>query len=857
MAKPRKSKDAQTDSQLWIIGIGSSAGGLEAVRELAKNLPMDIPAAYVITQHLSPQYKSLLSTLIGRETEHTVEEITDGAEPVAGRIYVTPPNSDLVFKGGRLRLLKPDPELVSPKPSVDRFFFSLAEEVGERAVGIILSGTGSDGAKGMQLIRASGGITLAQDKESAKYDGMLSAAIETGCVDLVLSPLQMATHLANILSSSRDFEKLKTQMLPDSPLQDLLQLLLARTRVDFRDYKTSTIQRRISRRVLALGLENQEEYTKYCRANKEEIDTLFRDLLISVTRFFRDRSEFEALKQTFADIVDSNETGPIRIWVAGCATGEEVYSIAMLLAEAAGDLSKLRKGKVQIFATDIDRTALKIARRGAYSHAIADDVPKELLSKYFTEKRGNFVVVDEIKEIVLFSEHNVAQDPPFLNLNLICCRNVLIYFNTTLQRKVLAKMHFSLKAGGYLFLGTAETVSSAEELYRQTDSGARIFQTRYLSKTYSLPNESSNMRKSTRKKAVKELAEAPLSFESNAERVKLETIVGWLGENAVLVSSNHRILRVFGDLARFVSFNENTRLRLTLEMLNPALATEAKVLVSMALKHNERREGIEHVLDGKRNIGVKMVVFPMAGPELDDGAVLLMFVETEIEEDVGDDADLAEGQMSVRIRKLEKEVVASRDAHRQITEELETSNEELQALNEELQAANEELQSANEELETANEELQSTNEELITVNEELHVNTSVLTDMTQEQAAIVDDMVMPMILVDSAIRIKTASQTAIDFFDIPDIEFNPHLSQIEVPKGFPNLPEQCDKAIRLGQTVLTDFEQKGVEHTLRIHPIVNSKSTVVGAALTIYNYEFLEQFIRKPASRNGNASARR
>jgi two-component system CheB/CheR fusion protein len=340
-----------------------------------------------------------------------------------------------------LRLVPHSEDLGKPKPSVDRFLVSLAHDRGDRSMGIILSGTGSDGAYGVQAVREAGGITIAQDDVSAKYDGMPSAAIATGCIDLVLRPSDIATHLHKILSSPRNLDQFRTDKGEVSPISGILQIVLARTRVDFREYKQSTVLRRIDRRMMALGIASVEDYVVYCRNEPREVDALFKDLLISVTRFFRDREEFDDLSGHIQDLVDGQRDRPLRIWVAGCATGEEVYSIAMMLAEAMGGASELVKSKTQIFATDIDRAALDYARQGQYSQGALLDVPKELADKYFIQQSEGVRVIEALRSVILFSDHNLCQDPPFLNMDLICCRNLLIYFSAKLEARVFARLH--------------------------------------------------------------------------------------------------------------------------------------------------------------------------------------------------------------------------------------------------------------------------------------------------------------------------------------------------------------------------------------------------------------------------------
>ncbi|MEL7184079.1 MAG: chemotaxis protein CheB, partial [Pseudomonadota bacterium] len=365
-----------------IVGIGASAGGLEAASLLVQNLPKDVGAAYVLAQHMSPNHKSLLSSLISRETHLPVIDLTkEDVIPTADTIYISQPNSDVVLENGKLGLRKQSGHHATPKPSADRLFNTLAQEMGERCVGVVLSGTGSDGSYGVQAIREAGGITIAQDVGTAKYDGMPASAVETGCVDLQLSPQQIGQHLAKIMSAPRDLDRFRRLNDEPTPLSDLMHILLARTGVDFRDYKENTVNRRIARRMTALGIESYDQYVEHCRASSDEVDALHKDLLISVTRFFRDYEQFEMLGDVLRAMADRKGEDPIRVWVAGCATGEEAYSIAILTAEALGGPAALARARVQIFATDIDARALEVGRAGIYPMTALGDVPEAYVEK--------------------------------------------------------------------------------------------------------------------------------------------------------------------------------------------------------------------------------------------------------------------------------------------------------------------------------------------------------------------------------------------------------------------------------------------------------------------------------------------
>ena len=823
------------EPELTIIGIGSSAGGLEAIRELVVTLPSELPVSYVVVQHMSPHHKSLMTELVARQADLIVKDVEDQTVPEPNVIYVTPPNTDVVYEDGCLRLKDPSPEPASPKPSVNRFLMSLADNHGEKSMAIILSGTGSDGAYGVQAIREVGGITIAQDTESAKYDGMPHAAVQTGCIDLILKPVEIGTHLGKILTSLRNFDSFRSKSAHDTPITGLLQILLAKTRVDFREYKQTTINRRIERRMLALGIHSQEDYTQFCRNNPEAVDDLFKDLLISVTRFFRDPDEFKELENLLPKLLEERESGPLRVWIAGCATGEEVYSIAMLLSEAFGGPDIDLRSRVQIFATDIDKNALKIARGGVYGAAALDDIPKELAEKYVIRQKDGIRMIDTLRNAALFSDHNVCQDPPFQNVDLICCRNLLIYFGNNLQQKVMSRFHYAMTPQALLFLGTAESVAGSDELFVQNRSSSHIFHKRKLVSPprvpYSMPNPSYTKR---RPKIPEEPARA-----QTTERQLFEALAQSLGKNSVLVTDDYSIVRVYGNISPFVEFDFKSNLKIHLDLLRSPLREEARSLITIALKNGEYRAGVRHLLAEKDDEEIRLDVYPVVAKDINERAALVVFTPVKVDKSTlvaADIKDLDEGVVAERIRYLESEVASTREALQQTIEELETSNEELQSLNEELQSTNEELQASNEELETSNEELQSTNEELITVNEELQVTASELIGRTGELTSVLESTPLAIIVVDSAFQIIQATKSAIEIFDIRRPLGSPHISQCALPEGFPSLAPICSEALQMGDIVEREFITKDSHVKLSCSPYFVENGQIQGATIVVTEF---------------------
>ena len=832
---------AKNENNLTIIGIGSSAGGLEAIRELVATLPTSLNVAYVIVQHMSPHHKSLMTELVARQTSLKVEDVKDGTAPKASVIYVTPPNTDIVYGDGKLQLLEPSTQVASPKPSVDRFLLSLADEHGENSMAIILSGTGTDGAYGVQAIREAGGITIAQDTESAKYDGMPMAAMQTGCIDLVLRPFEIGTHLQKILTSARDFDAFRQEASDAGPSSDLLQILLARTRVDFREYKHTTINRRIERRMLALGIEGHEEYTQFCRVNPNAVDALFKDLLISVTRFFRDRSEFEQLKEMLPALLEKNGNAPFRVWIAGCATGEEAYSIAILLAEALGGPSVHLKDKVQIFATDIDKDALEVARKGFYGLAALNDLPKDLSDRYFIQQNDGIRVIETLRSAILFSDHNVCQDPPFQKVNLLCCRNLLIYFGNALQHKVMSRFHYALTENSLMFLGTAETVAGSDEMFVQDNNSAHIYRRRSIRRSEHNAFANTRTLPKSRKIAAIPVREAQ---GHSTDRQMFEALALALGRNSVLVTDDYSIVRVYGNVSVYIEMNDTSNLKMHIDLLRRPFREEARSLVTLALKHGEHRTGVRHLLAEDDDAEIRLDVYPIIARDINERAALVVFTEVQIDRAKGAQVMLATSENVLendRIRLLEDEVATTREALQQTIEELETSNEELQSLNEELQSTNEELQATNEELETSNEELQSTNEELITVNEELQVTAAELSGRTGELMSVLETAPLSIMVLDTALQISQATNAAATMFNLARPVSTPHISQCVLPDSFPALGPICNDTLKLGEPIAKEFNSGGSRFKLMCSPFFDMRGQMKGVTMVISEFPGLAQ----------------
>lgn len=712
--------DASNNKKLVIIGIGSSAGGLEALRSLIPCLPDQKNIAYVIAQHMDPKHSSMLANILERDTELPIEELQNNQILQPGFLYIVPPGVHAYIRDGHIILQKATE--VGPKPSIDRFFLSLAEECGERAVGIILSGTGTDGAHGIHAIKAQGGITIAQQESTAKFASMPHAAINTGHVDLILAPENIGKKIPELIRYPRVLPEVTDEVGASDYLARIFRFVLEHTGVDFRDYKQSTIRRRIERRMAVHQLHDLVDYMNYIEKNPEERVELHKDILISVTAFFRDSKAFERLTRSFNTILDHNEK-EIRIWVPGCATGQEAYSIAILLSEFLG--KRLHSYNVQIFATDLDEEALLVARQGIYPKAAVEEVDKKLLEKYFIRQNDQWQLKPFIREMILFAKHDIVKDPPFSHLDLISCRNLLIYFNVGLQKRVFQAFHYALQPHGLLFLGKSETTGASDRLFSTVDLKERIYAKRPELKSF-LPHlgaVSVNGRIASRSSQdPKDPKRKPLS----PIDVLNKMVVGVYEPSCVLLDDNLEVTYIQGDTKRFLGFNEGRVGLNVCDLVHGELRHELRGIL-----YRSRRETGEVIRSRKirfevsgEQILVRLVALHAAeSPE--HGRFILLFDTQQVasDETVEQIVGAEDGR---RIEQLEGELREMRESLQTTIEELETSNEELQSTYEEAQSTNEELYTSTEELQTSNEELQSTNEELRTVNQEVAVKSAEL-----------------------------------------------------------------------------------------------------------------------------------
>ncbi len=750
-----------TGESFPIVGVGASAGGLEAFTQMLEGLPADTGMGFVFVQHLDPDHESALTQILSRVTSLPVSEITNGERVLPDHIYVIPPNAGLSISKGILKL-EPRKSTRLPQRPIDSFFESLAQDRRERAIGVVLSGTANDGTLGLEAIKAEAGITFAQD-DSAKYDGMPRSAVAAGCVDFILSPVEIAKELARIAqhplvvgqpsprlmeddgsgsltaepeASREGAEPRKGQVVPkDDGYKKILLLLRNHSRVDFSLYKPTTILRRITRRMVLNQQSTLEEYAGFLRGNANELDALYSDVLINVTSFFRNPESFDVLQhKVLPELLKQRGDGPLRCWVLGCSTGQEAYSIAIAFVEAAEKAPHARE--LQIFATDLNNTHLDKARLGLYGKSLTEDITPERLRRFFVEEGGGYRVSRTLREMVVFARQNLVADPPFSRMDLVSCRNLLIYLEPSLQKKAIPTFHYSLKAGGFLVLGASESVGGFTDLFEQVDKKHKIFSRKPgMTPAFQLPLQKERDEKPSSQTAPLPITQAGdvelpdgARGELNAQREADRITVNQFAPPAVLVNEELQVLQFRGSTGAFLEPPTGKATFDVLKLARKGLMLPLHSAINQAKKDNQtaRRENVRVNRNGKTS-AVNLEVIPLKN--LPERCFLVVFDEarktgrappsTKPVKSREEKALSTAKQGSSRVAELETEVSATREYFQSMQEQHETAHEQLQASSEELQSANEELQSLNEELETSKEELESANEELTTVNDEM------------------------------------------------------------------------------------------------------------------------------------------
>ena len=863
---PRAGKAARNNDSFPIVGIGASAGGLEAIKALLRGIPPDTGIALVFIQHLDPKHESLLTEILARSTKMPVHEVTDGMKVMPNNVYVIPPNVDLKIEQGVLHLHQRSFARGQHMP-IDVFLRSLAEDQKNKAVGIILSGTASDGALGLKAIKAEGGITFAQDEQSARYGGMPRSAVSAGAVDFVIPPESIARELERIgrhpyLASE---QAATAEMLPaDSreSLNEIFSVLHRAFGTDFSDYKSNTIHRRIHRRMVLHKLEDPESYLRYIRDHPEEVEALYQDILINVTSFLRDPATFEVLKsKVFPALLQNRPPDePIRVWIPGCATGEEAYSVAICLLEYLSE--KGASAPIQIFGTDVSQVAIEKARVGAYPKNISLDVSPERIRRFFTQIDGTYRIIKMVRDLCIFAQHDLTRDPPFSRVDLITCRNVLIYLNPVLQQRILSRFHYSLKPHGFIMLGSSEAVGSFGHYFQIVDKKSKIYSKRVTSARLRLElplkRHVSDRLATLEKKAPLEV-KPEFNALKEAERIVQSTYT----PAGVLINSEMEVLQFRGRTSPYLEPSPGAATLNLMKMAREGLLPVLRASIQQARRNNTpvRREDVRVKSNGQTK-SINLRVFPLRGDRSAEPFFLVVFEQRAREAeapargrgrsakkravDRGNQREMAD---------LRRELEATKDYLQSIVEEQETTNEELQSANEEILSSNEELQSTNEELETAKEELQSGNEELTTLNEELQNRNTEIAEINYDLLNLLSSIQIPLVMLSTDMHVRRFTPQAEAALNLTPSDIGRPLTDLRLSLEVPDLEERILRAI---DTVTADQmevqDRKGRWYSLWIRPY-KTENTIEGAILVLVDIDPLKRHAAEIAASKAQLEA--
>jgi two-component system, chemotaxis family, CheB/CheR fusion protein len=769
---------------LPIVGIGASAGGVEALEQFFRAVPADNGLAFVVITHLPHNRESMLSEILGRATRMPLVEARDGERVEAEHVYVLPPGAILTMREGRLRLRRTGAADHERAP-IDVFFNSLAEDQSEHAIGVVLSGGGHDGTLGIKAIKENGGLTIAQGSNVSRprFAEMPLSAVAAGFVDLELPVEDIPKRIIAYVRNWGAFDPEK----PGDALADIHNVLRSRTGHNFSDYKERTFQRRVQRRMQVVQTIKLEDYAERLQKDPEEVHALFRDLLIGVTDFFRDAGAFRSLENSVLSKLfeGKHADDEVRVWVAGCSTGEEAYSIAILLREQCEKL--FAPPKVQVFATDIDETAMGIARGARYPANLVKEVSPERLARFFVHEAGTYRVVKEVRDMCIFSTHSVIRDPPFSRLDLISCRNLLIYLKPTLQAQIIPLFHYSLRPGGFLFLGGSENLSRYSELFVALDRKNRLFRRRDLVSRPPLPMRQS-LPNARRERATEEGQSALLQRTDTLRRVA-GTIVERFAPTFVIVDNAGQTLFFSSGTGRYLQPAAGPPNRDVVAMARPGLRADLRAALHRAKETGQRviRDRIAVRING----GTQMISLAVEQvTENNEIAYGIVFtdrgpIRADEEKAVAEQPD---GE-DATVKQIEKELQETRERLQSTIEELETANEEFRSSNEELVSVNEELQSTNEELETSKEELQSVNEELQTVNNELSMKIDELDRANSDLNNLFQSTQIATIFLDRNLVIRSFTPAVTKLFSLMPVDRGRPLTDIVSRIDYPDLEE--------------------------------------------------------------------
>lgn len=832
-AQEGKSSSENTESDFLIVGMGASAGGLETFNQFFEAMPENPGMAFVLVQHLDPTHKSLMVELIKRHTQMEISEVVDHTKVQPNHIYVIPPNKDMAIFKGVLHLMDPTKARGFRKP-IDNFLRSLAEDQMGRAVGIILSGTGTEGTLGLKQVKGQGGLAIVQNPDTAKYDGMPRSAIAAEAHDFIL-PVKEIPDMLIKYAKNRKFglEKKSTKIdTTKNLLEKIFIVLRNETGCNFGDYKSSTVIRRIDKRMALNQIDKLENYLKYIQKNREEVLKLFKELLIGVTNFFRDTEAFEALQKVIIpEILNKKQNGEtIRIWVAGCSTGEEAYSLAILFDE------EIRKGsknlKVQIFASDLDGDTINLARQGIYPETIASDISTKRLSRYFLKDKTTFRIKKEIRDQIIFAEHNLIKDPPFSKQDLISCRNLLIYLNQEAQKRVFTIFHYALKPDGILFLGSSESLGEFASIFEAIDRKNKIFRHKNVVAT-KVPDISQLFREQSRIVSENSLP-IKLKPRENLAGVTERLLLARYAPACAIINNEGDAVYFSGNTGKYLQPSPGEAKLNIVDMAREGLKTDLRALIVKVRKSKktEISKGVNVKTNGNFQI-IKLRITPLEPLNTYEGFYMITFEDLDNLEIAPVEVKPAQAQEVSEIHALEQELTATKEYLRSTIEELEVSNEELKSSNEELQSSNEELQSTNEELETSKEELQSVNEEIVTINTEL-------TSKIDELALAYDDMnnllastEIGTIFLDADLRIKRFTPPLSKIINLIQTDIGRPITHLSSNLVYDGLENDIKQVLQKLVPITTSVQSSdGTWYKMQILPYRTSENMIEGVVIT-------------------------
>lgn len=838
-----------------VVGFGASAGGLQAFRQVLENLDPNTGMSFVLVMHLAPDQKSFLSEILERETRMPVSPAQNGERPEPNRIYVLLPNQSLTLQNGLFKI-EPRPEADRFPKTIDRFFYSLAADQKNHAIGVVLSGADGDGALGLKAIKGEGGIALVQSPESATHTGMPRSSIAADHVDLVVPPAEIALELARLAHhfarpAMRSLEQGESPVDDEGSYQRILQLLRSMSGLDLRQYKQETIRRRIARRMLLLRIDQLVQYLQFLQIRPDELKTLQEDVLINVTRFFRDPGVWDCLRSTVLPQLVQGRAAerPIRIWCAGCSTGEEAYSLTITVLEFLSQNGI--DSPVQIFGTDASERAIETARTAVYPETISNDVSPERLRRYFVKVDRGYQVSKRVRDACIFARQNLANDPPFSHIDILSCRNVMIYFNPQLQRRVMLTFHYAMEPGGFILLGSSEGLRDYGDVFRPVDRKNKVYAKTGPAQPYQ--SDSSRQYSVSSGSALTPRIALPEAENNTWPELELQRaadriVLARFGPPGLIVDDRMNVLQSRGQTAPFLEITPGAVTWSLLRVVKEVLITDLRVALQRAMQDNVPASSVARFTDEETDErAVQIDILPITSASSRPRCYLILFQALERDEE-GKRAEhlalpqLADDEKDRLIAHLKQDLNSTRFHLQSLVEERDAHNQELVSANEEIQSANEELQSTNEELETTKEELQSANEELQTVNDELHQRNNVLMQTSNDLTNLLNSVNIPLLMLTSDLRVRQFTPPMQKLLSVRSTDIGRSINEIRLQLSIEDLEPILNEVLEtLGTRELEVQDKEGRWYLLRVRPYRTADNKIEGLVVVLFDIDLMRK----------------